>query len=238
MKKASNRNTPNYKKFFEEEALRKKQIAEREQRVRLERMKANLKTFLEDTPDVLVDVSYRMLPDTIKKGIIDLKMKENPDKYILITSGSKVANRMVGHALVRGFIESGKITPNEVRRTSLIEAYDNATGMFTERDWKEYFFDYSAKLVIIDGISASMARLHHRNESQFWREFMEFARQNELIVILMYDTHEADNSHDRVGVIPTLSGIKELNKELLIQSRYLRLSREEEEKLHDEQRKS
>ena len=117
----------------------------------------------------------------------------------------------------------------------MLDGYNNINGIFSARKWKEYFFSHDAKVLLVEGGSKSLTLLNSKGEDQFWRELIEFTRNNDKLVITTYATDEKERSKDIF--IPSLTGEAELNYRLIKKSVFIPLTEEEEKEIRSEQEK-
>ena len=213
---------------------------------RKETIKRNIENWVSMLPENLKNAKYDEIPVSVKNKIYKGKVpedKQSPiwgaikppfDKRIIIYGTNPYPLSFVTYSLVRGLIKSGRITPSQVKRTSLLDGFNNINGMFNSRSWKDNFLDPNAKLLIIEGCSKELLSLAPKGEEQFWRELDDFIRNQDVLVILNYLTSEEEKEKELI--IPILSNDEKYNKKLILKSAFLKLE-ENEEKEIDKKRK-
>lgn len=197
---------------------------------------SNLDKWKENLPQAM----SRALPQNLHKDTIDKIKKINlrpPFNKHIIVSGEEITNAtFTAYTILYALIKGGVVTPSQVKVTSLLDGYNNINGMFGARQWKDYFFNSNAKVLLIEGGSKYLTRLGSKGEDQFWRELLEFTRNNDKLVIITYSTD--DNERAKEVFIPSLAGESELNFRLVKKSVFIPLGEEEEEKVRHEQEKA
>ena len=98
--------------------------------------------------------------------------------------------------------------------------------MFNSRTWKDYFFDNDAKVLVIEGSSKALSNLGSKGEDQFWREILEFTKNNDKLVIITYTTEPEERKKD--VFIPFLTSDKTLNFRLIKNSLFVNINEDEE----------
>lgn len=219
---------------YQKRQLELSRITEDDARKR--RIEANIEKW-----SILVPREYKNAkPGNLTPEIID-KIKNTPikppyDKFIIITAEDVTNATYTAYATIYALIKGGLITPSEVKTTSIMDGYSNIHGMFSSRNWKDYFFDHSSQLLLINGVSKSLAKLGSKGEEQFWRELVEHARDNSKLVIITYATDGEERDKD--VFIPFMTSNKELNTTMIMKSMFVKLNKKEEEEIKNEQRKS
>lgn len=232
--KAKN-NPKNRRKLLEHQRrqLELSNITEKEAKQR--RIHSNLDTWVNSLPKTL----KAAVPEKLHKLTIE-KIRKTPlkpphDKHIIISAEEITASKFVAYTILYALIQGGITTPSEIRTTSLLDGYNNINGIFSARKWKEYFFSHDAKVLLVEGGSKSLTLLSSKGEDQFWRELIEFTRNNDKLVIITYATDEKERSKDIF--IPSLTGEAELNYRLIKKSVFIPLTEEEEKEIRSEQEK-
>lgn len=231
-----NNNPRNNKRYLEFLKMQREMIARTEDEARQNRIQNNMERWMRQVPEALRGAKPQNLhEDTIEK-IKGTSLTYPYNKYVLISGSSTIPPTYTTYAILHELIRTGHISPSEIKMTSLIEGYNNIHGMYEARAWKNYFFDEKAKVLIVEGASKSLTHLASKGEDQFWRELYEFTRYGNRLLIITYITDEPEQEQ-RV-LIPSLTSERELNTRLVGKCSFIRLTKEEEEKIHDEQRKA
>lgn len=175
---------------------------------------------------------HQLTIDKIKK----IQLKPPYYKQIIINASEPTKSTFVSYAIIHALLQVGQVTPSEIKTTSLLDGYNNINGMFNARKWKEYFFDPKAKVLLIEGGSKALTLLASKGEDQFWRELLEFTRNNDKLVIITYTTDEKER--EKKVFIPLVTSERELNSRLIKKSAFISLTTDEEEKINNEQAKT
>ena len=174
-----------------------------------------------------------VLPETLEK-LKNLNLRAPYEKKVLICGNNPNHLKFLSNVIVYALIKSGKATPSQVKRTSLIDGYNNINGMFASRNWKDKFFNRNSKVLIIEGCSEATAFLGMKGEEQFWSELDDFTREQDILVILQYTT-EQDESEEEM-LIPTISANDKFNRGIIMGSAFLKITENEEKNIETKQR--
>ena len=197
-----------------------------ESEARQRRVIANLEKWTAGLPSEL----KRATPNSLPKGIIDkvkaTHLKPPFQKYTIISSEDLKVAKFTSYAIMYALIKSGFVTPSEIRTSDILDGYNNINGMFNSRRWKDSFFDSDAKVLVIEGSSKALSNLGSKGEDQFWREILEFTKNNDKLVIITYTTEKSEREKD--VFIPLLTSDKTLNFRLIKNSLFVNINKEEE----------
>lgn len=196
------------------------------------RAESNLEKWVNFLPNELKFAMPTKLPKTVIEKIKETSLKPPYDKYTIVSAEDLAAARFTSYSIIYALIQGGLVTPSEVKITDIMNGYNDINGMFSSRKWKDYFFDENAKILLIEGTSKSLTLLGSKGEEQFWREILEFTKNNDKLVIITYATEE--NEKDKNIFIPLLTSNKDLNFKIIKKSTFVRLSNEEEGEIKDE----
>lgn len=200
------------------------------------RIQSNLERWIQLLPPEMKTA----LPDSLPKSTVE-KIKKAPlrppySKLIIISAEDITIAKFTAYSMLYGLIKGGHATPSEVKLTDVVDGYNNINGMFQSRKWKDYFFNENAKILLIDGSSKDLMLLASRGEDQFWRELIEFTRNNDRLVIITYAIDEEESTKDLF--IPSITGNIELNKKIIKKGVFVSLTKTEEEEIKIEQTKA
>lgn len=187
-------------------------------------------------PGILKQAKPGVLPKSLISKIKGTSLRPPYEKQVLISSSSSTVSTFVAYSILYGLIQSGIATPSEIKRTSLMDGYNNINGMFGSRRWKDNFFDKRAKVLLIEGSSKGLTHMGPKGEDHFWNELNDFTRSKDRLVIITYTTDNVERAKDLF--IPTLTNDNELNTSLVRKSIFIPLTEEEEEKVDNEQEKA
>lgn len=202
---------------------------------RKRRIATNLEKWEETLTPVLKSAKPANLPKSVVNKLRGVPFKEPFEKQVIISSSEATSATFTAYSLIYALLNGGYATPSEIKTTSLMDGYNNITGMFGSREWKEYFFNNEAKVLLIEGSSKYLTRLGSKGEEQFWRELIEFTRTGDKLVIITYISDEKERGQR--AFIPSLTSEREINARLLTKSVYVFLNEEEEETIKNEQAK-
>lgn len=217
---------------YQKRQLELSRITEKEARQR--RVTSNLEKWMDSLPPELKIAKPGNLHEITIDKIKKVRLKPPYEKQVLLNGSESPSGNFVAYAIIYALLNSGQITPSEIKKTSLLDGYNNINGMYQSRKWKDYFFDSKAKVLFIEGASKELTLLASRGEDQFWRELMEFTRNNDKLVIITYKLNEEELGK-RIP-IPTITIDYDLNSKLIKKSTFISLTTEEEEKIKNEQR--
>lgn len=227
-------NNPQDKKTFLEFQRRQLELSRQtEQEARRMKIVSNLERWELDLPDVLKYARPRNLPKSVIEQIRNAQLKPPYSKQIVISSSNPTVSTFVAYSVLYALIQGGIATPSEVRKTSLMDGYNNINGMFQSRRWKDYFFDKKAKVLLIEGSSKSLTYLGSKGEDQFWKELNNFTRNEDKLVIITYTTDKVEN--EKEVFISAFANDTEINTSLIKKSNFIRLSDEEEKAIEIKQ---
>lgn len=223
----------------------KKKQEQRAKATQLEAEKMKIRSNLEAWNNAVPLSLKNAKPSSLGKSILEklknnnLTLKEPFERRVLITSRNPEVSKFVAFSIIYGLIQSGTVTPSQIRRTRLLEGYNNINGMFQSRNWKDTFFDPKAKVLLIEGASKNLTSLASKGEEQFWKELDDFIKNKDKLVILTYDKNE-EEMREVEGVInvPEITVDKNLNMQIIRKSGFIKITTEEEEYLKNEQRKA
>lgn len=223
----------------------KKKQEQRAKATQLEAEKMKIRSNLEAWNNAVPLSLKNAKPSSLGKSILEklknsnLTLKEPFEKRVLITSRNPEVSKFVAFSIIYGLIQSGIVTPSQIRRTRLLEGYNNINGMFQSRNWKDTFFDPKAKVLLIEGASKNLTSLASKGEEQFWKELDDFIKNKDKLIILTYDKNE-EEMREVEGVInvPEITVDKDLNMQIIRKSGFIKITTEEEEYLKNEQRKT
>lgn len=203
-----------------------------EEEARKRRVQANLDKWVNLLPGELRNALPRNLPETAIEKIKGTPLKPPYNKYTIVSAENITKAKFTSYAIIHALIKGGLVTPSEVKSTDILDGYNNINGMFNSRQWKDYFFNNNAKVLLIEGGSKALTLLGSKGEDQFWREIVEFTKNNDKLVIITYVT-EADEREKEV-FIPFLTSDKDLNFRLVKKSVFVKLTNEEEREIENE----
>lgn len=229
-------NNPKNRKGLLEYQRRQLELAElTEADSRKRRIQANLEKWVETLTPTLKLAKPSALP---KKTLESLRITrlEPPYKNVIITSAEITSATFVAYSLLYTLVRGGFVTPSQIKKTNLLDGYNNINGIFNSRKWKDYFFDPEAKVLLVEGASKYLTRLGSKGEDQFWRELIEFTKNHEKLVIVTYSTEKEETINGTF--IPSLTSEPELNRRLLKTSSYVFINEEEEKEIRNEQAKT
>lgn len=209
---------------------------ETEKAARERRIQNNIEKWTESLPRILKNARPSNLPKKTVNGLRLTPLTFPFDKQVIITSSEATSATFTAYGLLYALIGGGYATPSQIKTTSLMDGYNNITGMFGSREWKEYFFDKDAKVLLIEGASKYLTRLGSRGEEQFWRELIEFTRNNDKLVIITYVTDKQEQG--KGSFAPVITNEPEINARLLTKSVYVFMGEEEEKEIRNEQAKA
>lgn len=219
---------------YQKRQLELSKITEEDARKR--RIESNMEKWLTLVPDGYRNANPSKLPSETISKIKNMPLKPPFDKFIIVSSKDITNSTYIAYATIRALIKGGLITPSEVKSTSIMDGYSNIHGMFSSRNWKDNFFDNSSQLLLINGVSRSLTKLGSKGEEQFWRELIELTRDSSKLVIITYATEEEERERD--VFVPFMTSNKELNASIIMKSMFINLSKDEEEEIRDEYKKT
>lgn len=231
-----NNNPKNTKKFLEYQRRQLELSRRTQEEARRLKIESNLDRWIGNLPKNLQIAVPANAPARTVDRLREVNIKPPFYKNVIITSRNTTSSLFTAHTLIYALIKAGSVTPSEIKRTSLLDGYNNINGMFESRKWKDYFFDRDAKVLLIEGSSKSLTSLAPRGEDQFWKELIEFTRDGEKLIILTYTSNE-EESEQRV-FIPTVTNDSSINADLVKGSNFIALSQKEEEEIRIEQSKA
>lgn len=230
-------NNPTDKKSFLEFQKRQLELARQtENDARKMKIVSNLEKWGESLPGALKHARPSFLPRSVIDRIKVTPLKPPYNKQTVISASNSIVSTFVAYSIIHGLIQSGIATPSEIKKTSLLDGYNNINGMFQSRRWKDYFFDKKGKVLLIEGSSKSLTYLGPKGEDQFWKELHDFTRNEDKLVIITYTTDEAERERDLF--IPVLTNDTELNKTLVKKSVFVPLADKEEKEIETKQEKA
>lgn len=229
------KNNPKNKKAFLDFHKRQLELAKKTQfEARRVKIQGNLELWESKMPNKYKLAQPSSLSkDTIKK-IAQAPLRPPFDKQIVIQGKDASVSLFVAYAIVHGLLQNGVITPSEVRKTSLLDGYNNINGIYQSRNWKDNFFNKRAKVLIIEGASKSVANLAQKGEEQFWKEIEDFTKNKEVLVIITYLKNKEESEKELF--VPTLSNDNKMNFELIKKSIYVPITDTEENEIETKQR--
>lgn len=231
-----NNNPKNRKSFLDFQRRQLELSRQTEDDARKMKIASNVDKWEGILPSTLKLAKPSNLPKTLVQKIKGTSFKPPYEKQILISSSSSTVSTFVAYSVLYALIQGGLATPSEIKRTSLLDGYNNINGMFGSRRWKDDFFDTRAKVLLIEGSSKSLTHMGPRGEDQFWKELNDFTRNEDRLVIITYTTDNVERAKDLF--IPTLTNENELNVSLVRKSIFIPLTEKEEEEINNEQKKS
>lgn len=205
-----------------------------EQESKRSKIEANLETWENKLPSILKRAKPANLRHETVKKIAAADLDEPFNKRILIKSDSPRVGTFTAFSIVHGLIQKGVATPSQIRRTNLLEGYNNINGMFQSRAWKDTFFDHKAKVLIVEGASKSLTNMAPKGEVQFWKELEDFTMNNDKLVIIVYNFDDEEGQKQVFS--PFITSTEEINRKIIMKSIFVRLSELEEEHIKNEQR--
>lgn len=204
------------------------------EKARKETIKDNLAKWVSLLPSNMKAANpANVLPETLEK-LKNLNLRAPYEKKVLICGNNPNHLKFLSNVIVYALIKSGKATPSQVKRTSLIDGYNNINGMFASRNWKDKFFNRNSKVLIIEGCSKSTAFLGMKGEEQFWSELDDFTREQDILVILQYTTEQDELEEEML--IPTISANDKFNRGIIMGSTFLKFTENEEKNIETKQR--
>ena len=225
------RNNPKNVQGFIDYQRRQLELARQtEKDARQRRIESNLEKWIHSLPSELRNATPNNLPKSVIEKVKNTYLKPPYEKFTIISSENLASSRFVSYSVIHALLKGGIITPSEIKTTDIMEGYNNINGMFNSRQWKEDFFDNNAKVLLIEGSSKSLALLGSKGEDQFWREILEFTKNNDKLVIITYSTNDEEQAKD--VLVPFLTSDKELNFRVLRKSSFVRMNRSEEREMN------
>lgn len=203
------------------ELSRKTEAAARKRRI-----EANLEKWTQSLPEELTSAVPASLPKPVIDKVKQTYLKPPYEKYTIISSENFATSRFISYAIIHALVKSGYVTPSEIKKTDIMDGYNNINGMFSSRQWKDYFFNSNAKILLIEGSSKSLTLLGSKGEDQFWREILEFTKNNDKLVLITYSINDDEKEKD--VFIPFLTSDNTLNGRILKNSLFVRLTKDEE----------
>lgn len=230
-------NNPKNKKGFLDFQRRQLELSRlTEQEARKARIESNLEKWVDSLPDVLKYARPTNIPKSLIEKIKNIPLKPPYDKQVVLIANNPTVSTFTAYSILYVLIRSGIATPSEIKKTSLMDGYNNINGMFNSRRWKDYFFDEHSKILFIEGSSKSLTYLGPKGEDQFWRELNDFVRNQDKLVIITYTTDSVEK--DKELFVPVLTSDTELNKGLIKKSIFVPITAEEEEEIETKQEKA
>lgn len=230
-------NNPADKKAFLEFQRRQLELSRQtENDARKMKIMSNIDRWEGTLPNVLKNAKPGNLPKSVVEIIRSTPLRPPYNKQLVISASNSTVSTFVAYSILYGLIQAGIATPSEIKKTSLLDGYNNINGMFGSRRWKDYFLDKKAKVLLIEGSSKSLTYLGPKGEDQFWKELNDFTRNEDRLVIITYTTDEAEREKDMF--IPMLTSDSELNTELIKKSLFIPLLKKEEEEIETKQGKA
>lgn len=197
---------------------------------------SNIDKWEMNLPNPLKSAKPVNLSNTLINKIKATQFRPPYSKQTIITSGSSIVSTYVAYSILYALIQAGIATPSEIRKTSLLDGYNNINGMFGSRRWKDNFFDKKAKVLLIEGGSKSLTFLGSKGEDQFWKELNDFTRNEDRLVIV---TYTSDNEEKKKNLfIPLLTNDSELNASLVRKSVFVPVTNEEEKEIEAKQKET
>ena len=225
------RNNPKNVQGFIDYQRRQLELARQtEKDARQRRIESNLEKWIHSLPSELRNATPNRLPKSVIEKVKNTYLKPPYEKFTIISSEDLASSRFVSYSIIHALLKGGIITPSEIKTTDIMDGYKHINGMFNSRQWKEYFFDNNAKVLLIEGSSKSLALLGSKGEDQFWREILEFTKNNDKLVIITYSTNEEEQVKD--VLVPFLTSDKDLNFRVLKKSSFVRMNRSEEREMN------
>lgn len=225
------RNNPKNVQGFIDYQRRQLELARQtEKDARQRRIESNLEKWTHSLPSELRNATPNRLPKSVIEKVKNTYLKPPYEKFTIISSEDLASSRFVSYSIIHALLKGGIITPSEIKTTDIMDGYKHINGMFNSRQWKEYFFDNNAKVLLIEGSSKSLALLGSKGEDQFWREILEFTKNNNKLVIITYSTNEEEQVKD--VLVPFLTSDKDLNFRVLKKSSFVRMNRSEEREMN------
>ena len=225
------RNNPKNVQGFIDYQRRQLELARQtENDARQRRIESNLEKWTQSLPSELRNATPNRLPKSVIEKVKNTYLKPPYEKFTIISSEDLASSRFVSYSIIHALLKGGIITPSEIKTTDIMDGYKHINGMFNSRQWKEYFFDNNAKVLLIEGSSKSLALLGSKGEDQFWREILEFTKNNDKLVIITYSTNEEEQVKD--VLVPFLTSDKDLNFRVLKKSSFVRMNRSEEREMN------
>ena len=225
------RNNPKNVQGFIDYQRRQLELARQtEKDARQRRIESNLEKWTHSLPSELRNATPNRLPKSVIEKVKNTYLKPPYEKFTIISSEDLASSRFVSYSIIHALLKGGIITPSEIKTTDIMDGYKHINGMFNSRQWKEYFFDNNAKVLLIEGSSKSLALLGSKGEDQFWREILEFTKNNDKLVIITYSTNEEEQVKD--VLVPFLTSDKDLNFRVLKKSSFVRMNRSEEREMN------
>lgn len=225
------RNNPKNVQGFIDYQRRQLELARQtEKDARQRRIESNLEKWTHSLPSELRNATPNRLPKSVIEKVKNTYLKPPYEKFTIISSEDLASSRFVSYSIIHALLKGGIVTPSEIKTTDIMDGYNNINGMFNSRQWKEYFFDNNAKVLLIEGSSKSLALLGSKGEDQFWREILELTKNNDKLVIITYSTNEEEQVKD--VLVPFLTSDKDLNFRVLKKSSFVRMNRSEEREMN------
>lgn len=231
--KSNNNPQKNHKALVDYHKRQLELAKKTEENARQEKILSNLEKWVALLPAYLKNARPANLPKTIFGKIAKDALKMPYKKQVLVSSNNSIVSNFVIYSIVYELLRLGIAIPSEIKRTSLIDGYNNINGMFGSRKWKDYFFDSNAKVLIIEGSSKGLSYLGSKGEEQFWRELNEFTINNDKLVILAYTKDDEENQKELF--IPILTGDSELNVRLIKKTTFIKVTEKEENEIETKQ---
>lgn len=207
---------------------------ETKMRAKQEIIKGNISNWRERLPKSLLNALPENLDKDTQEKIRNSNLQPPFTKRILISGKSSPVMSFVSHSILHWLLKMGIVTPSQIKRTSVLDGYNNINGMFTSRKWKDDFFSSNAKVLVIEGCSKALTYLGPKGEDQFWKELDDFTRNNDILVIMNYTRDDSESK----AFIPALVNENDYNKSLVFKSTFINLTEKEENYIESKQGKT
>lgn len=212
-----NHNETNYNGLRELQDRRAKLLKSKESEFRKQIQETNMADWVNSVPELYKKADLRFFSRRITASVMTmLKNKRLPYRTVIFgQSGSGRTFFLYG--FLKLCIYSGLVTPNEIRIAGIREAADAISGGFQKQGWRDRFFDPRAKLIVIKGTSLEFTELGIKGSDRFLGEFTQFANENHISVVVLYETSIKEENAINSGrpFIPRLSQRNNLVASLL-----------------------
>jgi hypothetical protein len=190
-----NHNNTDYKSFQELMQQRIKLLDMKEKEHQSEIRQNNLEKWLQSVPEEYKNANVRLFKKSLFEGILPYIKQQKLPYRTLIFGAMGSGRTFLTYSLIRGYISSGILTPNEIRWAGIREGADAVMGGFAKQAWRDNFFDNNAKLFILKGTSRSFTELGVTGSDKFLGEFVQFVNEQHKSAIIIYETNSKEEKY-------------------------------------------
>lgn len=185
MKKFANNNPTNLDTYNEFKRRQQELFNEVKNDSRESRIESNLQTWLDslEWPWNQADLSFFSGRPV---ELINESIAESGLSSLVIVGEEGKGKTFLSYAVIKEYLKAGLLSPSEIKMTTASKGAENINGMFKSREWKENFFDPSAKLLVVESLSMDPSRDELKQMNRFWREFYYHVRENKINFIVIH----------------------------------------------------